>query len=120
FEPNGQYAFAIRDGWSFLNGNFVGIRLVRQEQTEGGEFVDTPVVFDLDNRGPGFGTSGAVVTEVDENFDIYEIEHSIDDPLGNPVGVITQRFEIVELPLTDGQKRAVKYSWRFENNSPEF
>ncbi|MDK2972806.1 MAG: hypothetical protein PWP23_2561 [Candidatus Sumerlaeota bacterium] len=117
-EPNGQFSFGIRDGLLFQNpdGTVTAVRLIRQTP-QGAQFVDDIVAYNLTSTGTGYNNEPGILT-VDDAFDTMEIEFGIEDPLGNPIGILTQRTELVAYPDFSGvEKRGFKVSWTFENTS---
>ncbi|MDX1973755.1 MAG: hypothetical protein SFY68_14585, partial [Candidatus Sumerlaeia bacterium] len=119
-EPNGDFYARIASGPIFLqfpNGQTAVVRLVRQSDGK---------IFDFPNTGLGFGGSPGTITLEDDDLNVYEIQFTLPDKLGQPIGVLTQRIEFTNFPTfepipveQENFERGIKVTYTFQNISGE-
>lgn len=120
-DPTGEFYAQIASGIIYTNptggGNKTIIRLVRQSDN---------TVFDFPNTGRGFGGDSGTIVAEDDDLNIYEVQFTLPDKFGNPIGILTETIELVAYPtFTDiapdqrSLKRGFKVTYDFENISGE-
>lgn len=130
--PEGRYTVAIPDGPAVTQGGFGTAAFGVDGYSVGRLTIDAGLpserVVRLDNRGVGYGGSGATPTllparRTGEDNPGAILVHPILDTFGTQVGEITQEFELAELPEfsipgvfpASEDERAVTLRWTYRN-----